>query len=339
MAVICDANGTAGLPVAVRSGTGAGGPRAVVEALLAAAHAGVPAVLGLVVDTNGSTYAKPGALLCVAEGARVGWISGGCLESSLEASARAQLAARQAGVVEYDTRDDADLLVGSGIGCRGVVRIALVPLTLVAGIAAPLEAWTRQARDLDVALLATGELIVRAGEVGGRWMPPWEPAAVAALDGDRHLRIARAPRLLVFGAGPESATLLPWLRQLGWYVDVAERRPRWDAAAAHADRHLQVPPGTVLADAQHDAALVMNHDFELDREALEHLAAAPIPWIGLLGPPARRDDLLRLLGPAAAAALQPRLHAPVGLDLGGRGPEAIALAITAQLHAWRHGGG
>jgi xanthine dehydrogenase accessory factor len=55
----------------------------------------------------------------------------------------------------------------------------------------------------------------------------------------------------------------------------------------------------------------------------------------LLGPPARRDRLLTELG-ALAAGLRPRLHAPVGLPLGGRAPESIALAIIAELHAFVH---
>jgi xanthine dehydrogenase accessory factor len=65
------------------------------------------------------------------------------------------------------------------------------------------------------------------------------------------------------------------------------------------------------------------------------LAGTPIPFIGLLGPPRRRDDLFKLLTPGQRAALDPRLRAPVGLDLGGQGPEAIALSIAAQLQSWR----
>ena len=36
------------------------------------------------------------------------------------------------------------------------------------------------------------------------------------------------------------------------------------------------------------------------------------------------------------AAIRPRLHAPVGLALGGRAPESIALAIVAEIHAFVH---
>lgn len=337
MALRCDP-GTPTQAESTRTDAGSGGPRAVVEAVLAAVHAGTPAALGLVVDTLGSTYSKPGALLCIGDAGRVGWISGGCLESSLEASAATLIAARQAGWVEYDTRDDADLMLGSGIGCRGVLRIAVIPLATVPGIARPLQAWT-EGGALAIELEIGGGFRLRAAAQSWRWALPWAALPDASPVAPYALEVAAAPRLLVAGAGPESHRLVPWLRQLGWYVDVVERRPRWAAAAQAADRLLQTPLDVALTQARYDAALIMNHDFELDRAALEHLAAAPTAWIGLLGPPARRDDLLRLLGPAVADRLRSRLHAPVGLDLGGRGPEAIALAIAAQLQVWHHRGG
>lgn len=321
------------------SAAASGGPRAAVEALLAAAREDAPGALGLVVDTLGSTYAKSGAVLCIGGAGRVGWISGGCLESSLEASAQALVAAGRAGLIEYDTRDDADLFVGSGIGCRGVVRIAVIPLAALPGIAPALQAWIDEGRALAIELEVGGALGLSTGTDTMRWPLSWTESVAVASGSTYVLHIAAAPRVLVAGAGPESDRLVPWLRQLGWYVDVVERRPRWAAAAAAADRHLPTTVGAALAGSRYDAVLVMNHDFELDREALEQLADASVPWIGLLGPPARRDDLLRLLGVALADALRPRLHAPVGLDLGGRGPESIALAIVAQLHAWRHRGG
>jgi xanthine/CO dehydrogenase XdhC/CoxF family maturation factor len=54
--------------------------------------------------------------------------------------------------------------------------------------------------------------------------------------------------------------------------------------------------------------------------------------VGLLGPAARRERLLRDLGPAAQR-LRARLRAPIGLDFGARTSEAIAVAIVAEVHA------
>ena len=59
---------------------------------------------------------------------------------------------------------------------------------------------------------------------------------------------------------------------------------------------------------------------------------------GLLGPAARRERLLQDLG-ADAAGLRERLRAPVGLDIGGRSPESIALSIVGEVHAALNGRG
>src|SRR5262249_18813671 len=84
------------------------------------------------------------------------------------------------------------------------------------------------------------------------------------------------------------------------------------------------------------AAVVMSHHLPSDLEYLRSLSRTEIPYIGLLGPAQRRERLLSDLGAQAADSLRPRLHAPVGLPLGGRTPESIALAIVAEIHAFVH---
>jgi xanthine dehydrogenase accessory factor len=79
----------------------------------------------------------------------------------------------------------------------------------------------------------------------------------------------------------------------------------------------------------------MSHHLPSDLKYLRALAATRIPYIGLLGPAARRERLLADLQ-ADAQRIRPRLHSPVGLDLGGRTPESIALSIVAEVHAFLH---
>jgi xanthine dehydrogenase accessory factor len=144
------------------------------------------------------------------------------------------------------------------------------------------------------------------------------------------------PLLLLLGAGPEAPPLLRIARTLGWFAWVADHR---DALLGtdrlvEADRLVHGRPGVALAELAVeplDAAVVMTHLAEHDLEALRVLAARQVGYLGLLGPPARRDELLARLTDAERSALAGRLHAPVGLPLGGEGPEAIALAIAAEL--------
>ncbi len=78
----------------------------------------------------------------------------------------------------------------------------------------------------------------------------------------------------------------------------------------------------------------MSHHLSSDREYLAACADATVGFVGLLGPPHRRDRLLDDIGEARRSSLQGRLHAPVGTEIGGRGPAAIALEITASLQGW-----
>ncbi|QNP39707.1 XdhC family protein [Lysobacter solisilvae (ex Woo and Kim 2020)] len=316
-----------------------GGPRAVLEASALAAERDEAAVLALVVATEGSTYVRSGTMaLFGGESGQVGWLSGGCLEPEIER--RAQRAAAAGGMdwLDIDTRDDEDLFSGSALGCRGRLRLALLPLRSMPRWGELVQAWLRAEAPLCIAISAAGELRAHAGALEQQWqLAPLSAGDVGS--GPWSVDIAAPPTVAIFGAGPETPALLPALRTLGWMVTLVEQRPRWAPLAATADTAIERAPQAAiaaLANARCDAALVMHHHFELDREALAALADTGIGFIGLLGPPRRRDDLFRVLPPAACVALAPRLHAPVGLNLGGHGPEAIALSIAAQLHAYRH---
>jgi len=319
-----------------------GGARAVVEASAAAAARGDPATLALVLETEGSTYVRAGALaLFGARDGQVGWLSGGCIEPEIEQRAAAAAAVQGIDWMDIDTRNDEDLFAGSAPGCRGRLRLALLPLAALRGWPALVDEWRRGHGDLRLEVQPGGAVQARVGDERQRWTLPAAPLPWAGTEPWR-LEIAAPPSVLVLGAGPETPTLLPLLRTLGWMTTLVERRPRWSALAALADHALARSPAQALATARtHEAALVMHHHFELDREALEHLGGdggEAIGFVGLLGPQRRREDLFRVLPAAARESLAPRLHSPIGLALGGEGPEAIALSVVAQLQRHRYGG-
>lgn len=153
--------------------------------------------------------------------------------------------------------------------------------------------------------------------------------------------LALPPRMLLLGAGPDASPVARLAAQLHWKVTVVDHRPTLTQASRFgaAERVIQARPETLLASVEvsgFQAAVVMTHQLEMDREYLRALGQTALPYIGLLGPSARAARLLSELG-ADAANLRERLHAPVGLDLGGRSPEAIALSIVAEILAFLHG--
>jgi len=307
-----------------------GGLRGVLEAAIALRAAGRRFALALVTDTEGSTYRKAGALAVVAEdGGRTGTISGGCLEPALVLLGQQVIREQRAGTAQFDTRDDDDLLFGSGSGCRGRMRV----------LAWPLPGSGDALLDALLAADAAGDAVSLAVTLAGDGLGAWRRSDQAA-PGEACVRISPVPRLLLLGAGPEAAPLLELALTLGWQARIADHREGLlaDARLPATVPRLALHPAAALAAQSRpaNAVLVMTHLASADLEALRALAHADVPYVGLLGPPARRDELLAALSPPERDALQPRLRAPVGLFLGGEGPEAIALAIAADLQRHFH---
>lgn len=336
----------------------AGGNRGVLERARVLRREGRRLALALVTDTEGSTYRKPGALAVVAEdGQRQGTLSGGCLEPALEQLAHRAMASGRAEAAVFDTLGDDDLLFGSGSGCRGRMRVlawpvpadapqALLDLLLAAQAAGhdvELAVFVEGARSGDAWAWYDGQharLGAPVPDIAATWPHGVHENAGHTL---ARLRIRAAPRLLLIGGGPEAPPLLRLAATLGWAATVADHREGLldPQRLADADHRLHARAAAALAaqSPAPDAVLVMTHQASADLEALRALATMPVPYVGLLGPPARRDELLALLDPAARDALRPRLRAPVGLPLGGEGPEAIALAIAADLQRFFHAPG
>ena len=154
--------------------------------------------------------------------------------------------------------------------------------------------------------------------------------------------LALPPRLLILGAGPDAQPLAHFASRLDWKVTVYDHRPAY-AQNAHfpgAERvvlgHSDEMPRNLELET-FDAAVVMSHHLTSDLEYLRALASSPIEYVGLLGPAIRREKLLGDLSAADAEALRGKLRAPVGLAIGGRTPESIALSIVSEVHAYLHG--
>ncbi|MBT8092956.1 MAG: XdhC family protein [Gammaproteobacteria bacterium] len=275
------------------------------------ASRGQALALVTVIATEGSSYSKAGQQLLIDDaGEFLGILSGGCLEGDLAERAMKVLEALTPEIVEYDLRED-DVLFGLGVGCEGVMRVLLQPLTKESGY----EPLTSIINALDKEGLADIEVASKFGMSRFRWLAP--------------------SRLLVLGAGLDVDPLLEMSNSLGWNVTVNDHRP------AYIERLTTIEPADLRcspADAvdqvvelpRYDAAIVMSHNLDADRAYLQQLASSGIDFIGLLGPTHRRDRLLADLGDAGDA-LSGRLRSPVGKRIGGRGPAAIALEVVVEL--------
>lgn len=293
-------------------------------------------VLATVVATAGSTYTKAGHRILIADsGDYQGLVSGGCLEGDLAAHAREVIASGDARVITYDLRGENEELFGLGIGCDGLLRILLQRLSPDDGYEpfAHIAGIMRGDTPGHCAIVLADRGEFRTGDTLFGAAAP----ATGAADDVLHTDLRPLPRLLVLGAGPDAAPLVTLADLLGWRVTVVDHRPAYleRPAFAAADERISAPAAALATQVtlpHFAAAIVMSHHLATDRSYLATLAASPIPYIGLLGPPGRRDRLLRELGDSAAP-LGDRLRGPAGLDIGADSPESIALSILSEMHA------
>jgi xanthine/CO dehydrogenase XdhC/CoxF family maturation factor len=157
-------------------------------------------------------------------------------------------------------------------------------------------------------------------------------------------RLLPAQRLVVLGAGDDARPLVRMAALLGWSVLVADGRAQLARPERFPEAHrvfvaqAREKGGDVAAVgiSAADAVVLMTHSYEQDREWLAAVLPIAPRYFGVLGAK-HRSSLL--VSEAAAMTGLPlatcceRIYAPVGLDLGGDGPEAIALAVLAEAHA------
>jgi xanthine/CO dehydrogenase XdhC/CoxF family maturation factor len=77
---------------------------------------------------------------------------------------------------------------------------------------------------------------------------------------------------------------------------------------------------------------VKSHNYGRDFAALCQLLKLDLPYVGLLGPRKRRDQLLNAVLDEGIA-IDAELFAPAGLDLGAETPEELALALVSEIQA------
>ena len=348
----------------------------IVGRIIEVAAAGRRAALATVVRIDGSAYRRAGAKLLVEEcGATCGGVSGGCLEADVREIALGVMREGTPRLRHYETGSDDRTVWGLGLGCNGAVDIFVQPVTSAAGLDMARRLRALLAGDASFAVstvvrgpsTALGRMLVAgddlpAGSTGtpdlDRAIARRAEALLAAGESELHdiesggAGIGSAgvftevhlppPRLVLCGAGDDAMPLAVQASRIGYRVTVVDHRPAYLAPARFpdADRIDRGPDDGLegLPLGPHTHLVVMTHSFAHDREWVRRLLRTDVPYIGLLGPRARRDEILEQLGATGeriGGAGTDRLFAPVGLDLGADGPEQIAVSIVAELLAVR----
>ncbi len=311
--------------------------------------------IATVVETWGSSPRPRGSQLVVRDdGLFFGSVSGGCVEGKVVEAAQRVMKERTHRLLEFGVSNEEAWEVG--LACGGTVRIHVAPVgsgeTGSAFLGRDELCALRQAR-------ATKRAVVLLTPLDGGAARTWTPAdatleptlrraAERGLATDDAARVETPSgsvfvqpinpplRLAIVGAVHIARALAQMAGLLGYEVTLVDPRE----AFARAERW----PGVSVATEWPDEALrrmtidhrvavaALTHDPKIDDPALELALRTPAFYVGALGSAKTHASRLRRLGERGLTAeALARIHGPIGLKIGARSPEEIAVSIVAQM--------
>ena len=298
-------------------------------ALARALEAGVACALVTLVETRGGAPRPEGAqMLVAADGQFSGFLSGGCVEGDVLIHAAQTLADGRPRTLVYGEGSpwpDIRLLCGA--------RIELLVERLLPDDPAARRLCALFADRRPAIWLTDGAR--RACLEEGEAEPSGAPFAIRR----RH---EPEPRLVVIGSDPTALAIATAGAPLGYETHLI--RPRGPQApppvsgVAYHRGSLEDGLRAAGLDAWTYVA-VATHDMALDEAALALALPSAAAYVGVLGARRRLDERKsRLRGAGVGEDALARAHAPIGLDLGGKAPFEIAVAVMAEITAARHRG-
>jgi xanthine dehydrogenase accessory factor len=307
--------------------------REILETIEGWAREELRVITATLIATERSAPREPGTAMAISErGDVAGSLTGGCVEPALFEEAREILAGGAPRLVTYGIEDDDAF--EAGLPCGGTIHVFLVELEH--GVVEGLAEAVRDDKPVALAMHVAGP------HMGDQRLAPVDGRLDPALEDDVFvLPLLPRPRMYVFGAGDHAAAVARAGSLLGYHVTVCDARPRLLTRERfpEPDELVVAWPHEFLASAPTDdrtAICVLTHDHKFDVPLLQAALATPAGYIGALGgKKTRADREERLRAEGVGEEEVARIHAPIGLDIGAKTPEEVAVAVAAQIVAVR----
>ncbi|MEP2781379.1 MAG: XdhC family protein [Pseudoruegeria sp.] len=294
------------------------------------------AALATVVETWGSAPRPVGSQLAISGDAEiVGSVSGGCVEGAVVVEALEAVEAGGSRILEYGVSDDDAYAVG--LACGGRIRILVEPVgselpeTLLADLVAARANREAVAYQVNTETWVRS-LVGREGALSSRFV-----SDKSGFEDSAFIAIHNPPlRMAVVGAVHIAQPLMVMAQLAGYDAILIDPRPAFGTQARF--------PGATILDDWPDAALqsygldartavvTLTHDPKLDDPAIEAALQSEVFYLGSLGSTrTHAKRVARLMERGYTQETIERIHAPVGLDIGGKSPAEIAISIMAEV--------
>jgi xanthine dehydrogenase accessory factor len=264
-----------------------------------------------------------------------GALSGGCVEKEVMRNAQSVFRTGEKVIFPYDGQ--------YRLGCKGVIHILLEklePATAAQWIQS-VRQFHRERKFFKQGLAKDDQGNISSWfEFDGKrlWCSRLSSKAIRTAERD----VLPQRQLIIVGNEHDSAQLALLAAHSGFQVRriVGKTYPLLPAQPLYQDLALEPAelPLQLKLDAQ-SALVLMTHSLSRDFSFLRYLLAHSLTYLGVLGPPKRKEELLNsFLEQFPEESFTyidqiERIHGPVGFDIGGRTPEEIAVAILAEIIA------
>lgn len=318
--------------------------------------------IATVTTTWGSAPRREGAKMAFkADYAMIGSVSNGCIEGAVIEAGLRSFKRGSGQLLEYGLTNDEVLSVG--LSCGGQIRVFVEPLD--ADWWTAIEAIVQANEAAYTVTCIEGELvgekvlfdsnmtpIYRTANIQPETTRQWAQLA-EGLKKSQEIQHANAvlfvdvhlppPHLIIIGGAHVAMPLHTIAKTLGFRMTLIDPR----TAFASAERFPQVD--TIMHEYPHDALAklkldqhtymaVLAHDPKIDDPALLTALAHEIAYIGVLSSKRSHEDRCKRLREKGISDEQlAQLHTPIGLAIGSRTPEEIALSIMAEIVAVKNG--
>jgi len=293
-------------------------------------HNDSPAILASLIGVEGHSYRKAGAVMLLYEGGSLGSLSPGCLESDLQLRTAEIWASGQPEIVEYDMLSTDDFSWGEAVGCGGKIKVVLEP---VQGELKEILWAAKERMDKGESLILLRESTplgsyIYTLESGTDAAEPVNSTAFSTL-------LQPKPRLVIFGGGHDAGPIAALAARVGFRIVITDWREGSLVNIFPGAERIICPSKEAagqLGIGRGDYVLICSHNLQRDRQFLETVIPLEPYYIGVIGSSVR----INLLKEALEIPMS--LHAPVGLSIGGEGPEEIAVSIVAEMIQIRRAG-
>lgn len=308
--------------------------------------------LATVIETWGSApQARGSQLLIDDKGNFLGSVSGGCVEGSVVTEGAGVIASGTPKELEFGVSNEMAWEVG--LACGGTIRIWVEPLGAGEGgmTQQQLERLNkartqRKPMAQAVALDGSGERLITPGEIDQSGVLADalkegflsdQPRIVDDGGTRTFLNIYNPPlRMVVIGAVHVTQFLAPMAEIAGFDVTIIDPREafasqeRFPNAKVIADWPDDILPGLGLD--RRTALVLLTHDPKIDDPGLLVALKTDCLYIGALGSRKTHAGRVERLKQAGFNGDDiARIHAPIGLNIGARGPAEIAVSILSEI--------